>query len=403
MRPGDSVLMVVPRWVRDGGVLAHIEASTRALLGAGMRVSVLAARVDEDFLPAGVTVHVSPELYDRRAPLERRLGGALSSDPTVVHINQLGDPEVVARLRRIAPVVISAHGYVACTSGVHYFRPGEACTRPHGPGCVPNLLRCAHTRNPLRLPGQYRLASSERSALRACDLAVSYSSAVDAHLAQNGIAQRRIVPYFPTVEPARPSQRAGGRRVMFAGRVVPSKGIGVLIDAACGLDAQVVVCGDGWQSAAMRKLARRRGLEHRVEFRGWLAPRELAQEFADASVVAVPSLWPEPFGIVGIEGFAAGRPAVASDTGGVRDWLEHGVSGLAVPAGDAAALARALGELLDDPARRDRMGAAGKATVESRFSAERHLAAIGEAYDAARAHWESERSSSSARPSALAA
>ena len=60
----------------------------------------------------------------------------------------------------------------------------------------------------------------------------------------------------------------------------------------------------------MRRLARRLRVDERVRFRGWLAPEELAREFADASVVVIPSLWPEPFGLVGIEGFAAGRPAV---------------------------------------------------------------------------------------------
>ena len=54
----------------------------------------------------------------------------------------------------------------------------------------------------------------------------------------------------------------------------------------------------------------------------------------------MPSLWPEPFGLVGIEALAAGRPVVASATGGIGDWLEDGVGGLMVPPGDPGALAR---------------------------------------------------------------
>ena len=95
---------------------------------------------------------------------------------------------------------------------------------------------------------------------------------------------------------------------------------------------------------------------------------QLAREFANASVVVVPSLWPEPFGIVGIEALAAGRPVIASATGGIGDWLEDGVCGLCVPPGDAGALARALNELLADPERQDAMGAAGKADRRARFS-----------------------------------
>ena len=75
--------------------------------------------------------------------------------------------------------------------------------------------------------------------------------------------------------------------------------------------------------------------------------------------MAVPSLWPEPFGLIGIEAFGCGRPVVASDTGGVREWLEPGVNGLAVAPGRPRALAAALSELLADPVRQARMGAAG--------------------------------------------
>jgi glycosyltransferase involved in cell wall biosynthesis len=101
----------------------------------------------------------------------------------------------------------------------------------------------------------------------------------------------------------------------------------------------------------------------------------------------VPSVWPEPFGLVGIEGFEAGRPAVASDTGGISEWLTHGVSGLLVRPGDSRALARALNELLADPQRQLEMGAAGRAHVHERFSRERHKDALADAYRRALDIW----------------
>ena len=188
--------------------------------------------------------------------------------------------------------------------------------------------------------------------------------------------------------------------MVFAGRIVTTKGVRTLVEAAREVHAEFHICGDGWQLQAMRRLASRKRLEDRVRFKGWLDPDGLAQEFADASVVAVPSLWPEPFGIVGIEAFAAGRPVVASATGGIGDWLEDGVSGLLVAPGDAGALAAALSALLDDPQRQQLMGAAGKATVAARFSAEHHLTAVTEAYAAARANWRSTRHGGHAAPTA---
>ena len=150
----------------------------------------------------------------------------------------------------------------------------------------------------------------------------------------------------------------------------------MVIRAAREIDAEFVICGDGMRLEATRKLAKRCGVEHRVEFKGWLGPEQLSHEVANASVVAMPSLWPEPFGMVGIEALAAGRPVVASATGGIEDWLEHGVSGLCVRPGDVHGLARALNELLNDPARQRAMGSGrtqdGNRTFLSEASPCRH-------------------------------
>jgi len=391
-----AVLLVTPSWTRDGGVGAHVQASATALAGAGLRVAVLAARADRSTV-AGVSVLESPSLFDTTLPIERRLGDAEGFAVDAVHFHQVDEPLLVRGVRARAAALVSAHAYTGCTAGVHYFAPGQECDRGHGPGCWANLaLRgCAHTRRPDRLPAAYRRAGAGLSALREADLAVSYSSVVDRHLAVNGVSARARVPLFATL-PLGDSHRADDEeagdtrpRVLFAGRVVAAKGLAVLIEAIRELDAELVVCGEGWRLPNARRLARRLGVERRVSFVGWLGPQELARQLAAAAVVAVPSLWPEPFGLVGIEALAAGRPVVASATGGIGDWLEHGINGLSVPPGDPRALARALGELLDDPARRERMGAAGRATIAERFTPAHHVAAMRDAYTAARSRWES--------------
>jgi glycosyltransferase involved in cell wall biosynthesis len=423
-----SVLLGTPLWGRNGGVAAHLQTSARLLAEQGLRVTVVAAKVDPELHVPGVTVHHSTELFKAHLPIDARLGAAAAASPDVIHLHQLDDPEVVAALRVKAPVVVSAHGYTACTAGVHYFRPGRECTRPHGPGCIPNLaLRgCAHVRNPRPLPASYRQTTRALAALRGADLAVAYASVVERHLAINGVTRRAIVPLFTTLTPPAPPRSresrepheppdprephsphepryasdprdprdprqhpdGGVRRILFAGRVVKPKGLGVLIRAVRAVDAELVVCGDGMQLAAMRRLARRLGVERRVRFRGWLDPEQLARELASASVVAIPSLWPEPFGLVGIEALAAGRPVVASLTGGIPDWLEDGVTGVGVQPGDVRGLTRALDALLADPERQQAIGAAGREMVAARFSPERHVEALLEAYRAARVSWE---------------
>ncbi len=385
----NSVLFGTPLWGRDGGIAAHVQASAQLLAERGVQVMVLAAKVDPNLVVEGVTVIHSPELFKAHAPMDARLGAAGALRPDVAHLHQLDDPDVVAALRRRAPVVLSAHGYTACTAGVHYFRPGHECTRAHGPGCAVNLAvrGCAHVRNPRPLPASYRRATRALQALRLADLAAAYSSAVDRHLAANGVARRAVIPLFATTPPRLGTDMPGRRRVLFAGRVVRPKGLGVLIRAIRAVDAELIVCGEGFQLAAMRRLAHRLGVGDRVRFRGWLDAEQLAQEVADATVVAIPSLWPEPFGLVGIEALATGRAVVASLTGGVGEWLKDGVTGVAVRPGDVRGLARALDGLLADPARRRALGAAGREMVAERFSPERHVAALLETYRTARAYW----------------
>ncbi len=375
-----SVLMITPVWQRNGGVATHVMTSAAALLERGVDVHALVARIEPGAPSHGVTLHESRSLFQKDASPEGRLGDAMSANPELVHMHQFEDPDVVRFIQASAPVVISVHGYTACTVGVHYFRPGHACHRPHGPGCVPNLIRCAHTRDPRWLPAAYREATRGVQALQQCDLALCYSTAIEAHLAENQITPRSVIPLFATMTPVQGSGHDARRRVVFAGRIVEPKGPQVLIRAARDVDAEFVLCGEGWRVQAMRRLAERLGVAERVKFRGWLEADELARELAEASIVVLPSVWPEPFGLVGIEAFAAGRPVVASATGGIGDWLQDGVNGISVPPGDPRALARALEQLLSAPARQAEMGAAGKRMAASRFTREHHAEALVDAY-----------------------
>src|SRR5205085_9699285 len=144
-----------------------------------------------------------------------------------------------------------------------------------------------------------------RQALRVAVHAVSYSTAVDRHLADNDIERRSIVPYFPTLSVSPRDEEDDARRVLFAGRIVAPKGLAVRVRAARDVEAEFSICGDGPRRAAMERLAARLRVADRFSFAGWLGPEDLARELAQASLAAVPSLWPEPFGLVGIEAFAA--------------------------------------------------------------------------------------------------
>ena len=122
------------------------------------------------------------------------------------------------------------------------------------------------------------------------------------------------------------------------------------------------------------------GLAERVRFPGWVDEPE--RLFAASDVAVFPSRWQEPFGLSGAEALAHGVPVVAFDTGGVRSWLDDGVSGFAVPEKDVRAMADRLEQLGGDRALRVQMGEAGMAAVRARFAPERFLGAVKELAEA---------------------
>ena len=108
----------------------------------------------------------------------------------------------------------------------------------------------------------------------------------------------------------------------------------------------------------------------------WLDRDALAHRLSDAAVVVMTSAWPEPSGLVGLEALAHGRPVVATDVGGIGEWLAEGVVGHRVPPGDPVAMADRIRVLLGDPARREAMGRAGRAWVLAHRSLAGHVRAL---------------------------
>ena len=108
------------------------------------------------------------------------------------------------------------------------------------------------------------------------------------------------------------------------------------------------------------------GLGERVHFLGFR--HDIAPLMRAADVVVHASTLPEPFGRVIVEGMLARRPVIATAAGGVGEIIDDGRTGVLVPPGDAAAIARAVQALRDDPGRAAALAAAGAAHARQAFS-----------------------------------
>jgi len=158
--------------------------------------------------------------------------------------------------------------------------------------------------------------------------------------------------------------------IFLSGRAQPYKGIEVAMEAAARLaesgnaTAHFVYCGDGPALAAFRDHARRLELSQ-FHFLG--RRDDVPDLLGSATIAVVPSVWGEAFGLTVVEAMAAGVPVIASAVGGIPELLENGRTGMLVPPGDSRSLADAIRSLLDDPARRESMGEAGRDLAQRRF------------------------------------
>lgn len=158
--------------------------------------------------------------------------------------------------------------------------------------------------------------------------------------------------------------------VIYVGRFVREKGIHVLLNSMNSVLAKepktkFLIVGGG-QRERFEKFVEWAGLSERVHFTGFMANRPLHQLYRIADVAVFPSLY-EPFGIVALEGMAAGAHVVASDAGGLREVVQHDVTGTLSYANDPESLAWAILKVFADPLRADFLAKNAKNRLKAEF------------------------------------
>jgi glycosyltransferase involved in cell wall biosynthesis len=214
-------------------------------------------------------------------------------------------------------------------------------------------------------------------ALASADWVSSVSRAVldQAIELEPGVASRSSVDYWgmpPPPEPSPPDFEPP--RLLCVGRLVSAKGFDLALEAVAALGDRhprltLGIAGEGPERERLERMAEMLGIRERVTFEGWIDPAQICARMARASAVVLPSRR-EGLPVVAVEAAWAGRPVVAADVSGMREVVLDGRTGRLVPPGDRDALAAAIGEIIDDPDRARRMGAAGRRHAAERFSLE---------------------------------
>jgi len=186
-------------------------------------------------------------------------------------------------------------------------------------------------------------------------------------LIPNGVDADRFAPPSPA-----PARGENGPLVVSWGRLQYEKGFHTLIEAMAIVrrsrpDARCVIAGKGEYGDELQSLAERLGVADIVRFAGFLPDDELHSALHTASCAVIPSLY-EPFGIVALEALAAGAPVVAAAAGGLAEILGGTDAALLFQPGWADACAKALLQMLSEPALAQRCQRVGRALVENRYT-----------------------------------
>ena len=384
------VTFVSAEWSRNGGVASYLQRLALLFSGAGHDVQVVHADRGAAAVP-GVRDDYVPGATDyghRRAYTEETSEAAMNVirgfAPDVVHVQSCNNFHLEQQIRAHYRAIKTLHVYDFCPSNTKFHHAIEReCGYPTTAMCLPRMgyLKCTTSRRPnvwLRL--QRRATATNLNNAGYARIVVA-SQHVRRHAIATGYLPERVsvVPYFVTDEAASAPEP---RVILAAGRLVREKGIDLLFAALAQVPRpwRAIVAGEGLESRSLRTLAQRYGLSEDVEFAGWHDEAGMRALLRRASIVAVPSRWPEPSGIIGLEAMAHGRPVVAFETGGIPEWLVHGETGLLVPPLDVPALASSIAALLDDDAHARQMGEAARTRARRLFAPEPHLAALTAIY-----------------------
>jgi glycosyltransferase involved in cell wall biosynthesis len=384
-------ILIVNDGFRDaGGVQSYLSAVMSGLRQRGHELRILHR---DPIVPDANVLGTIPQISASEDNLTTALAAVRAWRPDVAFSHNMSRLQVDRELVEMLPVVKFMHGYFGtCISGMkmHAFPKPCACDRTYSAACVALFLprRCGRF-SPIALVSQWRWAETQRSLFDKYAAVVVASDHMRQEYARNGIDPRRtaVNPLFPTELPTRVYRQPATDHphVAFIGRMTPLKGGDLLIRATrrasdrLGTPIRLTMMGDGPQRGEWEALARQ--LSVPSLFTGWVEGPARWPLLSDVSLLALPSVWPEPFGLVGLEAGAVGVPAIAVSIGGIGEWLRDGVNGVAVAGPPSAeSFGDALAEALKDP---DALATlrAGARRMADRMSLAGHLDRLETVFD----------------------
>lgn len=382
---------------RVGGVEAYVQAVLPALAARHAVAFVSASTATTErgaiVLPSGVpALTIDPSHAD---PLH----AVRTWDPDIVFAHGLDNAAIEADLLSIAPTIVVEHTYtgtcISSSKTMAWPAPVQ-CERSFGAGCLALYFprKCGGA-NPVTMVKLYRTQSARLRTLQRASAVITLSRHMADEMRRNGVSADRVhvIPPFvtPGIHPVSPARLEGTLRLLYLGRLERLKGVAHLLNALQLVSSSskrpllLTIAGDGAERQALERQAADIVRSHpqiEIQFAGWQGDQGRARLLAETDALVVPSIWPEPFGLVGLEAAAAGVPAVAFATGGIPEWLRDGENGCLAPARGASPklLAEAILRCVGAPDELRRLSN-GARRSSAAWTLSRHVAGLDVVFD----------------------
>jgi glycosyltransferase involved in cell wall biosynthesis len=384
--------ILIANWTRDisGGAEKYLQAILPGLLAHGHEVRLVYEVSESGATETIDTTELSLTSWNAAdLGVKGVLQAAKKWNADVVYAHGLESAELEEALLRTYPTILFAHNYYGtCGTGTksYSFPQFRPCDRGFGAMCLAlHYPRRCGGLNPWRSLRVFRRQTQRHLTLPRYRAVIVASQHMYREFLQNGVTANRLhvipLPAADIVrQPSPPQAKVPSGRILMMGRLTNLKGGQYLIRAVAAAAKKLGplslrIAGDGPERRPLQDLAHSARVP--VEFIDWVRAPQKQELMRQADLLAVPSLWPEPFGLVGIEGGCLGLPSVGFAVGGIPDWLIPGCSGELAP-GDpptVEGLAEAMVRALADPDHYSKL-CRGAWEVASRFTLETHLARL---------------------------
>ena len=299
-------------------------------------------------------------------------------NPSLIYMHKcLSIPILEAVLESKIPIARMVHDHeVYCLRGSKYFPVSRCiCKRKAGLCCIFQGLafiqRSENGNLRFKWPNYFKHKTLTQLDQQCHSFFVA-SKYMHEELVRQGYPSESI-SILPPVPPANletiPPPSFDKNTIIFAGQIIRGKGLDCLLHALGSVKTEfkLKVLGSGSAQEQCEKLVLKLNLQDKVQFLGFIPHENMASYYQDASIGVVPSVWPEPFGAIGIEFMRHGLPVIGFDSGGISDWLKDNETGYLIPHLDIDEMGRKIEHLLTHRKEAQRLGKNAQEFVNRHF------------------------------------